>query len=444
MSFACLAAPLPAQTFPPLAGGKAAKIPQSELLGKLLALGANVWIKRVTGDVVQVKAATDALGPKYTFARVEFAVQKPDESPLALSDYSLLDSLTDLPELSLSGEVVNDAVLEKLRPFHALRSLRLDGAKLTPAAYNILPALPELRDLQLSNTGTTDEVMKTVCQCRKIQHLQLANLSITDNALALLPQFPALEELELFELDKITTAGFAHLAECRVLRSVYATGFTIFSGMIEHLGQCRKLETVSLPDSVLKDADIAALGGLSKLRALDLNNSLVTAGAFANWMAHGQMTSLNLDNAGLLDDAGCKSLEHAFPRMENISIKLAPSGFTVVGASVFRKLTALQNLRLSGPGVTDEIAAELAHCESLTNLAIPAAQLSEKGIAALAHLPHLSELSIDSPPISDAALKLLNRFKELKIVNIGKDAPAETETELHRTLPKVTVNRPTS
>jgi len=328
-----------------------------------------------------------------------------------------------------------------LRPFHALQNLTLDGAKITAPSYALVAAFPELRELWLGNTGTGDEALKTIAQCRKLKTLHLVTQPVTDDGLASVAKMPALEELDLNELDKLGSAGFAHLADCRGLKQIYATGFTILSGMVENLGHCKNLEVVNLAGSVLKDADIAPLSGLTRLRTLDLEGSRVTGAVFASWPMRLPMTGLNLTAAAGVDDAILKNLEHAFPKLEELDVNLAASGFSATGAAILARLRSLQTLRLGGPGVTDETVAQLTHCDALSTLAIPAAQLGDPGAAALAKLPHLADLSIDLPPLSDAALKSLGRCKELKTMNIGKDALPDTEAKLQRAAPGLVVHR---
>jgi hypothetical protein len=432
--------PLPTPPRAP-AAAKALRLPPQQLAEKLLALGANVWIKKGTAtEMTQVKSAAELAGQKFTFARVEFPGQRPDQSPLTPADYALLDSLPELPELLLSGETVTDAVLEKLRPFRFLTSLTLSGVKISHAEHALFPALPELRYLWLTETETGDDALKMIAQCRKLKTLHLDTQPITDNGLAAVGKMAALEELELVALDKIGSPGFAHFAECRALKSVYATGFTILSGMLENLAHCRSLETVSLPDTVLKDADIASLTGLTKLRSLDLSGSKVTGSAFASWPARLQVASLNLEKAAGVDDASCKNIEHAFPRLEEVRMQLAPSGFTAAGTGTLSRLHTLRVLHLNGPGVTDETIAPLTHCDGLTTLHIPAASLTEKGITVLAKLPHLAELRLDAPPLTDAAVKSFGRCKELKTLIVRKGMAAEVTGKLLKMAPGMVVS----
>ncbi|WP_131989903.1 leucine-rich repeat domain-containing protein [Chthoniobacter flavus] len=413
------------------------KLPQQQILDKLFALGASVWIKKGQDAVVQIKSSAEVAGQKVALVRVEFPAQYPDEKPLAADDYAILDFLTDLPELSLSGEQVSDAVLEKLRTFRLLGNLTLANLKLSPASHNLLLALPELHELHLIATDTNDQTLKTIVQCRKLKSLHLDTLPITDDGLAILTKLPLLEELELSNLEKLGSPGFAHLVDCHGLKSLYVSGFSILSGMVENIARCKNLETLSLLGTELKDAGIAPLSALTKLHSLDCSGSGVSGTAFAAWPVRSQLTSLNLDRTPGVDDAICKNIEHAFPKLEYLNVKLADSGFTPAGAGILARLHSLHTLNLGGAGINDEVVAQLARNDALNMLAIPMAQLSEKGVVALAKIPHLNELSLNVPPVTDAAVKAFARCKELKTLNIGKDAASDTELKLHKVLPQL-------
>jgi hypothetical protein len=418
------------------------KISSQQIVTKLVELNASVYAKRGKAEAVEIKSGTEVgSDEKLTITRVEFRPKKQDETPLVAADYAILDSLTEVPDLVLSGTGVKDSVMEKLRPFHALRNLTLNGAKPSPAGYNVLPTLPELHDLQLYDTDTKDEAMKTVFQCRKLQRLHLANISLTDAAFTDIAKLTTLEELGLSSLDKLGSPAFAHFAECRSLKRVYLNGFLVLSGMIENLGKCKDLESLTMPGTGLKDADVAPLGGLMKLKTLDLNNSAVTGAVFAAWQQHHQLISLNLSNAGGVDDSICKQIEHTFPKLEQLTVKIAASGFSSEGVAALARIRTLRGVRFEGDGINDDCVAELARCDTITALAIPNAQLSEAGVASLARLPHLADLTLDMPPITDPALKSFTRCKELKMVHIGKDALPDTEVKFLRGVPGVTVIR---
>ena len=250
---------------------------------------------------------------KFAFVRVAFRPIKPDQSPMTAADYEILDSLSEVEQLTLAGSVVRDAVMEKLHTFHALKYLSLNQARPTPAGYAVLSTLPALTQLQLSDTGATADCMAAVSQCRKLQTLYLSSLQFGDDALADLNKLPELNTLSLNQLDNLTSKAFAHLTGCRALKNVYASGFIVLSGMVENLGHCKGLETISLPNTQLKDAEVAPLGALPKLRSLNLVNSPVTGSVFAQWRSHKEFLSLSLDNSAVRRRPGRGHLEKGLP-----------------------------------------------------------------------------------------------------------------------------------
>lgn len=419
-----------------------AKSTSQQIVTKLMELNAQVYAKRAKGEAVAIKAASEVFSDdKLTFTRVDFRPKKEDETPITAADYAILDSLTEVSELTLSGSAVKDSVMEKLHSFRSLKNLTLNGAQPSPAGYAVLTTLPELRELQLSDIDMKEEAMKTVYQCRKLQRLHLGNLALADSAFTDIGKLAALEEISLTGMNKIGSPAFAHFAECRSLKRVYLGGFLVLSGMIENLGKCKELETINLPGAGLKDADVAPLGALMKLKLLDLNNSKVTGSVFAAWPQHTQLTSLNLSNAGGVDDSICKQIEHTFPKLEQLTVKMAP-GFSSEGVAALARLRALRGVRFEGDGFNDDCLSELVHCETITTLGIPKAQLTEAGIAVLPRLAHLVDLSVDFPPITDPAMKAFARCKELKYVRINKEAEPDTEVKFLRNAVGVTVVRP--
>ncbi len=429
---------------PPGPGGAAGpvKLTSQQILTKLLALGASVAVKEGAGPVRDLKPEETTVQGKFSFVRVSFNVQRPDETPLVVADYDILDSLIEVQELGLSGPVVRDSVMEKLRPFHGLKNLSLNRVNPSPASYAVLPELTELTGLQLQDTNTTDEAMQWVTKCHKLQRLHLGDLPISNEGLANIGELKELQELSLGGLEKIDSKAFAYLADCKALKYVSAGGFIILSGMVENLSHCKNLESISLPNTLLKDNEVASLGALEKLHALDLSNASITGSVFEKWPVRREMTSLNLGGALGVDDAACKGLERAFPKMQDLRLKLGASGFTVVGATALGRLHELRTLDLGGEGITDEIVNELTHAKMISALSIPMAKVTDVGAAAIGRLTQLTSLSLNIPPITDPALKSFGRCKQLKTVNIGKDAAPETEYKLETVLPEVTVNRP--
>jgi len=95
-------------------------------------------MKNKMGQVLEIKPETPLGNDKLTFSRVELRAQVSDDKPLVAADYAILDSLTDLPELELDGEQVDDAVLEHLRLVRAV-ALHREGhfADVVPEACKV-------------------------------------------------------------------------------------------------------------------------------------------------------------------------------------------------------------------------------------------------------------------------------------------------------------------
>jgi Leucine-rich repeat (LRR) protein len=431
-----------AQVAHPVEGAETKKLTSQQVLEKLRVDGAQIAVKPLNGPVQELVSESQTVEGKFAFIRVAFRPIKPDQTPMTAADYAILDSLNEVEQLTLAGSAVRDSIMEKLHNFHALKSLSLYQARPSPAGYAVLSTLPALTQLQIYDTGATAEAMSAVSQCRKLQTLYLSSLQFGDDALADLNKLPELSTLSLNQLDNLTSKAFAHLTGCRALKNVYASGFIVLSGMVENLGHCKGLETISLPNSELKDTEVAPLGELTKLRSLNLVNSPVTGSVFSQWRSHKGFLSLALDNSGGVDDEVCQHLEKAFPKIQDLGVKLAATGFTKAGATALGRLHELRVIRIEGEGVTDEIVDQLSHAANITSLSIPEAKLTDPGVVSLSHLAHLTSLSLDVPPITEAALKSFAHFKSLKTVNIGKKALPDTETKLETAVPGLVVHRP--
>jgi Leucine-rich repeat (LRR) protein len=436
----------PAPLRPPIGSAVAAtvftKMPPQQVVEKLLAIGAGVWVTQKGGaNASEVKSLPELNGDKFTITHVEIRREGLDQKSITTADLGVIEALSDVTELGLRGPAVTDVIFEKIKAFRHLGTLTIEGAKITAASYAILPTLPELRDLRLSGLGTSDEGIKTIGQCRKIERLSLANLPISDEALSSVGKLPALQELDLSNLNKLTSTGIAFLVECRSLRRLNLSGFRLSSSVIEAVGRCTGLESLTLSGNPVKDDQIAGLSALNKLHTLNLSNTGLVGTAFANWPPRHAMTTLNLTNQPGVDDAALKAIGSAFPKLETLEISGAPLSATAVGFASVGRLRSLRTLRVGGALVNDEIMAELAKCNDLQTLNIPGGRLTEPGVAALAKLARLNSLELDLPPVTDEALKSFSKCKALKTILIAPDAPEETEKKLRTALSGVTIRK---
>ncbi len=440
---AAMVAAVPPVVRPPLGspatGTSFAKMPPRDVVEKLLAAGAAVWVSDKAGRRTEIKTLPQLTADKFEIVRVDFTRLAADGETLTTEDLAIVEALGDVVELALRGPAVTDAVMEKLRPFRNLSQLTIDGARITSASYPILPTLSALRELQLRGVGTGDEAMKIIGQCRRLQRLSLANLPFGDEGLLPIGKLSGLEELELNDISKLTSVGIGHLAAASSLRRLNLNGLRISSPVLDAVARCSGLEYLSLAGNPLKDEQIAGLSGLPRLRGLNLNNTGVIGTVFAGWSTRTALVTLNLMGEPGVNDAALKAIASTFPRLETLEITGVPLGATEAGFAAVGRLRSLRTLRVGGGVVNDEIAAEIAKCDDLTNLLVPAARLTEPGVVALSKLPRLATLQIDQPPVSEAALKSFAKCRALRSIQLGESTPPETEQKLRAALAGVTI-----
>jgi len=428
-----------------------AKMPPRQIVEKLLAVGAGVWItqktntppdpRRAYNNGTEIKAMTELSGDKFAVTRVDFRRESQDEKPFSTADLAIVEALGDVTELSLRGPGVTDVIFDKLKTLRRLDSLTVEGAKITAVSYGVLPTLPDLRELRLNGSGASDDAMKSVGQCRRLERLSLTNTPITDAGLAPIGKLPALQELDLSNLDKLTSTGIGFLGECRTLDRLNLSGIRLSSNVLEAVARCAGLQSLTLSGNPLKDDQIAGLSALTKLHTLNLSNTGIVGTAFAKWPTRGAMTTLNLNNQPGVDDAALKAIGAAFPKLESLDISGVPLGATAAGFAAVGRLRNLKTLRVGGPVVNDEIMEEIAKCHDLQTLVIADGRLTDPGVVALAKLTRLSSLGLDLPPVTDAALKSFAKCKALKSIQIGEAAPEDVETKLRAALPGVSIRK---
>ena len=424
------------------------KTPPKQVVEKLLAMGAGVWIgQRVPINLpnqqnsTEVKTITDVSGDRFIITHVDFRRNGEEEKPITTEDLDIVEALPEVTDLDFHGPSVTDAVVEKLRTLRHLTRLTIEGAKITPASAMVIGALTDLKELHLAGVAIGDAGIKAVGQCHRLERLSLDGVSFGDDALVPIVKLPALQELSMSNIDKLTAAGYAHLAECHSLKRLSLGGANVVTSMVAALGKCTTLESLNLSGIPLSDDALAGLSGLSRLKTLSLNNTGLVGTGFTSWPTHTAMTSLDLTNEPGVNDAALKAIGTAFPKLESLQINGAPLGATAVGFASIAHLRGLKTLRVSGGLVNDEVMAEIGKCNDLQSLSIPGGRLGEPGAAAMAKLSKLTSLDLNDPPVTDAALKSFGKCKALKSIQIGAEATEDVEKKLKAALSGVTIRK---
>jgi len=131
-----------------------------------------------------------------------------------------LKGVESLEQLTLFGDFVDDACMERLGQMKEMKRLWTDSKKITAAGWVHLAGLSKMQDLFLSNTNFGDEDMPVLKGMKDLKNLGLNKTKIGDAGMPLLAGLTKLHDLGL-EGTKITDKGMAALKEMTELENLY-------------------------------------------------------------------------------------------------------------------------------------------------------------------------------------------------------------------------------
>ncbi len=268
-------------------------------------------------------AAIRKLGGTETLDRVQadapLYVTKVDlRRNLQLNDADL-QSLRHFPalrQLELASPRVTDAGLRELRELKDLRTLQLSGTGITDAGLKELRALTNLKVLQLAGTKITDAGMKEVHELKNLTLLHLSGTHITDDGLRELRDHQALTALHLNDTN-VTDAGLKEVAALTSLQHLELANTRVTDVGIQELRELRSLLTLDLQGTAITDAALHKLKGFPRLRYLTLSRTAVTDEGLKELQEMDSLRTLKLQSTATTD-AGVADLQRALPRLQVI------------------------------------------------------------------------------------------------------------------------------
>ena len=284
--------------------------------------------------------------------------------------------LTNLEELVLNGEKINDAGLVCLKDLPKLRCLSLRSGNFTDAGLVYLRDIPTLKILDISWLPITDTGVHHLSGHSGLENLSLYETGVTDRGLVYLKTMPSLRKLDIGKrnIDRqnpaITDAGMVHLA------------------------QINSLEYLDLPNYGITDKGLAPISNLKNLKHL--------------WVC-------GSDNSPLTDTA----LQHASKLRALEFLLIAGTGFTDAGMDEIAKLTNLKELCLRGGSMTNKGLAKLKTLKSLERLSLTCKNITMSGLSHLNAFKNLSYLKVDG----------------IKQDNLGLDISGLAKLERFRLIP---------
>jgi hypothetical protein len=131
-----------------------------------------------------------------------------------------LNGVESLEQLTLFGDFVDDACMERIGQMRAMKRFWTDSKKVTSAGWVHLAGLAEMRDLFLSNTNFGDVDMRALEGMKELSFLGLTKTVITD---AGMPSLAGLTKVHDLGLDgtRITDKGMVALKGMTELDNLY-------------------------------------------------------------------------------------------------------------------------------------------------------------------------------------------------------------------------------
>ncbi len=325
--------------------------------------------------------------------------------------------------VSLSGNTISDAFLERLKVLGDLQVLLLGPSRVTEDGVTHLKGLPHLRELHVRKTPVSDAFLIRLRELPQLEELHLHGNQLRDASLKQLKGLVHLKELSLSR-NPITDDGLLHLAALLQLERLYLNGTFVTDAGIGHLGGLPRLQFIGLDGTRISGVGLDQLEKLTGLRHLDLGSTPV---ADAGLECLGKLTQLSV--LGLsrteVSDTG---LEHLGGMTQLTSLNLEGTNISDAGLAHLQGMTRLQTLNL-GTQITDAGLEHLSELTQLQTLDLSGTQVTDAGLVHLREMKQLETIDLSRTVITSAGLKHLDGMTQLQTLDLSGTKVTEAGLE---------------
>ncbi len=420
-----------------------------EIVAKLPDLPFEYDLQVCVGPKV-APGALKQLGRLRSLRRVSVLVDP--RSPTRVGDVAaFVAELAAVPNLEclslydLTGNLLTDAVAEKLLAFKSLRTL-VGSGPITDKGLEVLSRHPALESLSFPSCGhITDAGLAHLAGMRNLRRLvlqmcpqptaaglkpftkepRLVDLAIggkgmTEDALAEVEKITTLESLNLLMLPGLTERGLRHVGRLtRLRRLALPKQMAHTDAGLRELANATALEEVNLWSCrQVTDAGVRELTRLTALKSLDMAGAAkVTDAGLKELATLPRLETLALRGAKQVGDAGLKE----FTRSKTLTgLTVEGTGVTAEGVRAFvaDRGGRLRSLGVQGLPVTDEFVTEIAgKAPNLEYLSLyQCERVTDKSVGPLAGLTNLRTLTVVHTSITpDGTAALKRRLPDCRV-----------------------------
>lgn len=186
-----------------------------------------------------------------------------------------LSNLPQLEELLLTYKELGEATAH-LAAIKSLKRLILSSSDSMDLEVEHLPPLPGLRSLTLDGGKLTDDGLKHVYRQTSLAHLDLMfNRRLSDAGLEPIDKLEDLKYLNLQGIP-ISGSGLAHLTKLKNLEELILYDTKVDDDSLEQLQALTKLRNLNLGKTAISDAGLVHLKKIGSLRYVNLIDARVT------------------------------------------------------------------------------------------------------------------------------------------------------------------------
>ncbi len=303
-----------------------------------------------------------------------------------------------------------DTEMQPLRHLTGLSELWLFDAPISDRGLEVVPCFTSLKSLWVRSKRANNAGLAHVARLKQLEVLTYTNDQGNDKGLAHFPEMTSLRELGL-TIGKASGPGLAHLAKMPFLEHLSIGGDGFGDQHVAYLKDATSLRSLGLAMTNVTDAGVAHLSNLTHLEYLDLWHTGVT-------------------DACLLYLKPMRSLKRLNIRVEYPDPKNPP--FTIRGIAQLAEMQSLEHLDLPNFGMTDECLALVSKLQNLRYLWVGCnsnSVLSDAGLEHVAKLKRLEQLQISGTGITDKGMPLIASLTGL--IKLGlHSAPGVTDDGL--------------
>lgn len=391
-----------------------------------------------------------------------------------------MESLVGLPleTLRLSGTTIGDAGVQKLAEIKTLKSLAVDGTRVTEDGYNALgkafaknpidkndldPELSLARRLlrggsiiQIVPEVSSAEAPKEIADVQDLPSERFHIAGVVANGSrqvddTLLREFKGLTQLSTVNLDgsAVTEDGLAQLRQVTTLRTVELGYLRVAKASVDSLRQALPDAEVSWqgPRDRVAAEWVLKQGGTVRISAspskvakqiADLpenrdfrleevhlvNNRELAVEELAVIKDLSDLQLLNfvgtpVTEAVLAEITGC-------PRVLTVAVS-GPQITSGALTAIVENFPALEHLFLADTAIDGQGLQQLKNLPSLKQLSLAGTGVTDEDLAPLKGLPNLVWLSLDGVALTDGAVASLAPLKTLKVLSLDDDRLGSTD-----------------